>query len=100
MILQKKGSVVIIFWKIYYIFALLIFRHTKIQHKINLHEPTATSRLSHPSRRCHYMPPIMAKNPEYQGESSYFGNKPPLSLAVGYIVVLGFGVLFSLLTTL
>ena len=45
-------------------------------------------------------PPSWSKNPEYQGESSYFGNTAPLSLAVGYIVVLGFGVLFSLLTTL
>lgn len=36
---------------------------------------------------------------EYAGMESFFENEPPLSQAVGYFVVLGFGALFSLLTT-
>jgi hypothetical protein len=40
------------------------------------------------------MDPGMGGNPEY------FGGKPPLSEAVGYIVVLGWGAFFSILTTL
>jgi hypothetical protein len=35
---------------------------------------------------------------QFQGKESYFENEPPLSLAVGYIVVLGFGVFFSVVT--
>lgn len=34
------------------------------------------------------------------GNPEYFGGKPPLSEAVGYIVVLGWGAFFSILTTL
>lgn len=34
------------------------------------------------------------------GKANYFGGKPPLSEAVGYIVVLGWGAFFSILTTL
>ena len=45
-------------------------------------------------------PPSWAENPEYQGMDSYFGGAPPLSLTVGYLVVLGFGALFSVFTTL
>jgi len=37
---------------------------------------------------------------EYDGQESFFGGEPPLSLAVGYVVVLGFGLLFSGITTL
>eukprot|EP00751_Fragilariopsis_kerguelensis_P006553 CAMPEP_0170807684 /NCGR_PEP_ID=MMETSP0733-20121128/32911_1 /TAXON_ID=186038 /ORGANISM="Fragilariopsis kerguelensis, Strain L26-C5" /LENGTH=705 /DNA_ID=CAMNT_0011162901 /DNA_START=124 /DNA_END=2241 /DNA_ORIENTATION=- len=37
---------------------------------------------------------------EYDGQKSFFGGEPPLSLAVGYVVVLGFGLLFSGITTL
>lgn len=40
------------------------------------------------------------ENPEYQGESSYFGTEYPLSQAVGYLVVIGFGALFSVFTTI
>ena len=36
---------------------------------------------------------------EYAGEESFFGGSAPLSQAVGYVVVLGFGALFSILTT-
>jgi len=39
-------------------------------------------------------------NPEYFGMDSYFGGSPPLSTAVGYIVVLGFGAFFSIFTTI
>ena len=35
----------------------------------------------------------------YDGDSSFFGGEPPLSEGVGYLVVLGFGFLFSLITT-
>mmetsp|Transcript_1341 Transcript_1341/g.3357 ORF Transcript_1341/g.3357 Transcript_1341/m.3357 type:complete len:739 (+) Transcript_1341:173-2389(+) len=44
-------------------------------------------------------PPSWSTNPEYQGQESYFGGESPLSLTVGYLVVLGFGVLFSVFTT-
>jgi SSS family transporter len=40
------------------------------------------------------------ENPEYQGMNSYFGGSYPLSKAVGYIVVIGFGALFSIFTTI
>ena len=40
------------------------------------------------------------ENPEYQGDSAYFGTEYPLSQAVGYVVVIGFGLFFSLVTTL
>eukprot|EP00529_Nitzschia_sp_RCC80_P014810 CAMPEP_0113486738 /NCGR_PEP_ID=MMETSP0014_2-20120614/25149_1 /TAXON_ID=2857 /ORGANISM="Nitzschia sp." /LENGTH=717 /DNA_ID=CAMNT_0000380415 /DNA_START=112 /DNA_END=2265 /DNA_ORIENTATION=- /assembly_acc=CAM_ASM_000159 len=36
---------------------------------------------------------------EYDGQESFFGGSPPLSEGVGYAVVLGFGILFSLITT-
>lgn len=36
---------------------------------------------------------------EYSGKDSYFEGNTPLSKAVGYIVVLGFGALFSVFTT-
>eukprot|EP00977_Amphora_coffeiformis_P012897 scaffold3276_cov168-Amphora_coffeaeformis.AAC.14 len=35
----------------------------------------------------------------YAGQDSFFGGEPPLSEGVGYLVVLGFGALFSLMTT-
>lgn len=44
-------------------------------------------------------PQSWASNPEYFGASSYFGGVPPLSTAVGYLVVIGFGALFSVFTT-
>jgi len=37
---------------------------------------------------------------EYHGEKSFFGNDTPLGLDVGYLVVLGFGALFSIFTTI
>ena len=37
---------------------------------------------------------------QYAGQSSYFGGVPPLSLTVGYLVVIGFGALFSVFTTI
>eukprot|EP00522_Entomoneis_paludosa_P012939 CAMPEP_0172445002 /NCGR_PEP_ID=MMETSP1065-20121228/4990_1 /TAXON_ID=265537 /ORGANISM="Amphiprora paludosa, Strain CCMP125" /LENGTH=707 /DNA_ID=CAMNT_0013195791 /DNA_START=70 /DNA_END=2193 /DNA_ORIENTATION=- len=37
---------------------------------------------------------------KYQGQDSFFGGSPPLSEGVGYLVVLGFGALFSILTTI
>lgn len=37
---------------------------------------------------------------KYQGSESYFGGAPPLSEGVGYLVVLGFGALFSVMTTI
>jgi uncharacterized membrane protein (DUF4010 family) len=36
---------------------------------------------------------------EYDADTSFFGGEPPLSKAVGYLVVLGFGALFSVITT-
>ena len=36
----------------------------------------------------------------YAGKDSFFGGDPPLSEAVGYIVVLGFGAAFSIFTTI
>jgi hypothetical protein len=38
--------------------------------------------------------------PEYAGKDSFFGGEAPLSIEVGYLVVLGFGALFSIFTTL
>jgi urea-proton symporter len=37
---------------------------------------------------------------EHAGEQSYFEGTPPLSKAVGYLVVLGFGAAFSIFTTI
>lgn len=36
----------------------------------------------------------------YNGQESFFGGEPPLSEGVGYLVVLGFGALFSIITTI
>jgi small basic protein len=36
---------------------------------------------------------------EYKFQSSFFDNDAPLDVSVGYLVVLGFGVLFSVVTT-
>ncbi|GAX26384.1 hypothetical protein FisN_2Hu196 [Fistulifera solaris] len=35
----------------------------------------------------------------YRGVDSYFGGSSPLSEGVGYLVVLGFGMFFSVFTT-
>lgn len=40
-------------------------------------------------------PPFAA----YAGQDSFFGGEPPLSKGVGYAVVVGFGVVFSIITT-
>ena len=40
------------------------------------------------------------KNPEYIGQDSYFGGSTPLDTWVGYLVVVGFGFLFSIFTTI
>jgi SSS family transporter len=45
-------------------------------------------------------PQSWCEEPQYQGQDSYFGGEPPLSQAVGYLVVLGFGALFSVFTTM
>jgi SSS family transporter len=37
--------------------------------------------------------------PEYMGQTSFFGTDPPLPLAAGYGIVLGFGAFFSVFTT-
>lgn len=42
------------------------------------------------------VPPFL----EYQGQESFFGGTAPLSKTVGYIVVIGFGAMFSIITTL
>ena len=36
----------------------------------------------------------------YAGAASFFGGEPPLSKTYGYLVVLGFGALFSVFTTI
>lgn len=36
----------------------------------------------------------------YDGQKDFFGGEPPLSTGVGYLVVLGFGFLFSIITTI
>jgi len=41
------------------------------------------------------IPPFL----RYDGQDSFFGGEPPLSKTIGYLVVLGFGVLFSVITT-
>jgi uncharacterized membrane protein (DUF4010 family) len=41
------------------------------------------------------LPPFL----KYQGKTSFFGDEPPLSEGIGYLVVLGFGALFSIITT-
>ena len=35
----------------------------------------------------------------YKGVESYFGGSAPLSEGIGYVVVLGFGIFFSVFTT-
>jgi len=37
---------------------------------------------------------------QYIGMESFFGGTPPLSKGIGYLVILGFGLLFSLFTTM
>jgi len=37
---------------------------------------------------------------EYHGQEDFFGGEPPLSRSVGYFVVLGFGAIFSIFTTI
>lgn len=37
---------------------------------------------------------------QYKGQESFFGGSAPLSEVVGYLVVLGFGAIFSVITTL
>ena len=37
---------------------------------------------------------------DYQGKESFFGTNPPLPEAVGWAVVVGFGALFSVITTI
>jgi hypothetical protein len=36
---------------------------------------------------------------KYRGQESFFGGEAPLSVGIGYLVVLGFGGLFSVFTT-
>lgn len=36
----------------------------------------------------------------FQNQDSFFGGEPPLPESVGYAVVLGFGLFFSILTTI
>lgn len=43
------------------------------------------------------LPPLFLK---YKGQESFFGGTPPLSQAVGYVVVVGFGFFFSIVTTM
>jgi hypothetical protein len=44
---------------------------------------------------------ISHSQPEkYSGLESFFGDEPPLSKAVGYFVVVGFGAAFSIFTTI
>lgn len=45
-------------------------------------------------------PPSWLDNPEFQGQENYFGGEPPLPTSVGYIIVIGFGVFFSIFTTI
>ena len=52
--------------------------------------PTVVERLTN-----ELIPPFA----EYSGKESYFEGNTPLSKAVGYVVVLGFGALFSVFTT-
>jgi len=42
------------------------------------------------------VPPFL----DYHGEESFFGGEPPLSQGVGYAVVIGFGLVFSVITTI
>ena len=37
---------------------------------------------------------------KYDGDTSFFGGTPPLSEGIGYLVVLGFGAIFSIITTI
>lgn len=43
----------------------------------------------------HDEPPFL----QYKGQESFFGGDSPLSEGVGYAVVLGFGLFFSIVTT-
>ena len=45
-------------------------------------------------------PPSWTDSPEFQGQDSYFGGEAPLNVAVGYVVVIGFGLFFSIFTTI
>jgi len=43
--------------------------------------------------------PMVPPFTEYSGQTSFFGGKPPLNEAVGWAVVVGFGLAFSIFTT-
>lgn len=45
-----------------------------------------------------FEPPLAFK--QYRGEESFFGGEAPLSESIGYLVVLGFGMFFSVFTTI
>ena len=47
------------------------------------------------SFRSETIPPFL----KYEFQDSFFGGEAPLSVGVGYAVVLGFGLFFSILTT-
>jgi hypothetical protein len=44
--------------------------------------------------------PLSPTFDEYQYQTSFFEGEPPLDVSIGYLVVLGFGALFSVVTTL
>ena len=45
-------------------------------------------------------PPSWEDSPQFQGQETYFGGDAPLPVWVGYAVVLGFGLFFSIFTTI
>lgn len=55
----------------------------------------SASELINITNKNNVLPPFL----EYSGETSFFGGNAPLPVGVGYAVVLGFGILFSLVTT-
>jgi hypothetical protein len=45
-------------------------------------------------------PPSWVDSPQFLGQETYFGGDAPLPVGVGYAVVLGFGLFFSIFTTI
>ena len=81
------------------------FTHHSSSHKLLVHVANSSSTAAImsacpiPVEGVDVCPPSWADSPEFQGQESYFGGAPPLPTSVGYIIVIGFGVFFSLFTT-
>jgi hypothetical protein len=79
--------------------SLLLFSIHTSRHHRHINCTAIMSACPIPVEGVDVCPPSWADSPEFQGQESYFGGAPPLPTSVGYIIVIGFGVFFSLFTT-